>query len=40
MREPHVAWSMLKLTPAGDAAVYIFTGMETSPKETVPEPMA
>jgi hypothetical protein len=30
----------LKLTFMDEAAVYIFTGMETSPKEMVPEPMA
>jgi hypothetical protein len=30
---------MLKDTPADDAAVYIFTGMETSPKEMVPDPI-
>ncbi len=38
--KPHVACSMLKLTLADAAAVYIFTGMETSPNEMVPEPMA
>jgi hypothetical protein len=30
---------MLKVTLAEEAAVYIFTGMETSPKEIVPDPM-
>ena len=28
-----------RLTPAGEAAVYILIGMETSPNEIVPEPM-
>ena len=27
-------------TASGDAAVYIFTGMETRPKEMVPDPIA
>jgi hypothetical protein len=30
---------MLKDTAAEEVAVYIFTGMETSPNEIVPEPM-
>jgi hypothetical protein len=30
----------LKLTLAEAAAVYIFTGIDTSPNEIVPEPMA
>jgi hypothetical protein len=38
IRLPHLAWRRLKLTPADDAAVYSFTGIETSPKEMVPEP--
>jgi hypothetical protein len=33
-----LAWSWLKLTPPAEAAVYILTGMETSPKEIVPDP--
>src|SRR5215475_15463570 len=37
-RLPHLAWSWLKLTPPAEAAVYILTGMETSPKEIVPDP--
>jgi hypothetical protein len=40
MREPHFACRRLKLTLADAAAVYIFTGMETSPKEMVAEPSA
>ena len=40
MREPHFAWSMLKATFADEAAVYIFTGMDTRPKEMVPDPIA
>jgi len=40
MRDPHLAWSRLNDTVADDVAVYIFTGMETSPKERVPEPVA
>ena len=28
----------MKLTPPDEAAVYILTGMETSPKEIVPDP--
>src|ERR1051326_3730681 len=39
MREPHFAWSWLKATLMEEAAVYILTGMETSPKEIVPEPI-
>jgi hypothetical protein len=31
---------MLKETPAGEVAVYIFTGMVTRPKEIAPEPIA
>ena len=38
MRLPHLAWSRLKLTLADEAAVYSLTGIETSPKEIVPEP--
>jgi hypothetical protein len=38
IRLPHLAWRRLKLTPPDDAAVYSFTGIETSPKEMVPEP--
>jgi hypothetical protein len=30
---------MLKLTLADEAAVYILMGMDTSPKEIVPEPI-
>jgi hypothetical protein len=30
---------MLNATPPPDAAVYILTGMDTSPNEIVPEPM-
>jgi hypothetical protein len=33
-----LAWSRLKLTPPPEAAVESLTGMETSPKEIVPEP--
>jgi hypothetical protein len=40
IREPHLAWSWLKLTLRDEAAVYIFTGMDTNPNEMVPEPMA
>jgi len=31
---------MLKATLADEAAVYIFTGMDTRPKEMVPDPIA
>jgi hypothetical protein len=30
---------MLNAIPAGEAAVYILTGMETSPKEMVADPI-
>jgi hypothetical protein len=39
MRLPHFAWSILKATDWEDAAGYNFTGMETRPKEIVPEPI-
>jgi hypothetical protein len=38
IREPHLACRRLNDTLAEDAAVYIRTGMETSPNEIVPEP--
>jgi hypothetical protein len=31
---------MLKVTLADEAAVYILTGMDTRPKEMVPDPIA
>ena len=38
MRLPHFAWSRLKLTAAEEAAVYMRMGIDTSPKEIVPDP--
>src|SRR5262249_25489250 len=40
MRFPHLAWRRLKVTPAEEAAVYIRIGIDTNPKETVPDPIA
>jgi hypothetical protein len=39
MRPPHFTWSMLKATLAEDAAVNIFTGIDTRPKDSVPDPI-
>src|SRR5207244_11409633 len=39
MREPHLACKRLNDTVCDDVAVYSRTGIETSPKEIVPEPM-
>src|SRR5262249_53759942 len=39
MRPPHFGWIWLNDTPPADAAVYIRIGMDTSPNETVPDPM-
>src|SRR5262249_44656217 len=39
IRLPHLAWRRLNETPPDAAAVYRRTGMETSPKEMVPEPI-
>src|SRR5262249_48053630 len=39
MRLPHLAWRRWKLTPAEDAAVYIRIGIDTNPKEIVPDPI-
>ena len=38
MRVPHFACSRLNDTLPDEAAVYILTGIETSPNEIVPEP--
>src|SRR6267143_949262 len=39
IRPPHFSWSRLNESPMDEAAVYILTGIETSPNESVPDPM-
>ena len=40
MRPPHFLWSRLNERFCDEAAVYTLKGIDTRPKEIVPEPMA